>query len=98
MSLFQYLKLSQAQWEAASLVSPPCPSCSVTQKITVAMPLVMTTHTGCLLTLLCQPTWSLSQKIGWHPTSAGASTHTVYLYPLCIQGTHKNGFLQYMSK
>lgn len=42
--------VSQAPLEAVSLASPQCPSCSATQKATVAMLLEMTTHTGCPLT------------------------------------------------
>lgn len=61
----------QAQWEAASLVSPPCPSCSAIQKIPAAMLLVMTIPTGCPLISSCLPTWLPSQLIKLPPTSAG---------------------------
>lgn len=73
----------QAPWEAVSLVSPPCPSCSVTQRVTAATLLAMTTPTGCPLTRRCLKTWSLSRGTGWPPTSAGGGCRYKILYIFC---------------
>lgn len=63
--------VSQGPQEAASLVFPPCPSCSVTQRASVVMPLATTTHTGCPLACQCLRTWFPSQGTCWHPILAG---------------------------
>lgn len=71
MEMRELMVRTLAPQGAVCLVSAPCPSCSVIQKIHAALLLVMTIHTGCPLTHLCLQTWFPSRGTGWLTTLAG---------------------------
>lgn len=63
--------VSQEPQGAASPISPPCPSWSVTQRATAVMLLAMTTLTGCPLARHYLKRWFPLLGTCWRLTSAG---------------------------